>query len=163
MRRLSSQVKIRQIPYVNFETTSQFLFRFFIILQCHYNQRLCKFSPHAFSTLDKRTPWKYQFWYFQKFWWKFPKFLMSFSKPQISFSSNFAWFFNVRMITPLYFFRSNVIYFAQKRQSKCKFLRLLSAQIKIHQILVIFETTNWSFLTFCTILQCHETWLSVLF
>ena len=33
---LSSRVKIRQIPYVNFETTSQFLFRFFIILQCHY-------------------------------------------------------------------------------------------------------------------------------
>ena len=32
----SSRVKICQIPYVNFETTSQFLFRFFIILQCHY-------------------------------------------------------------------------------------------------------------------------------
>ena len=32
LKLLSSQVKIRQIPYVNFESTSQFLFRFFIIL-----------------------------------------------------------------------------------------------------------------------------------
>ena len=32
----SARVKIRQIAYVNFETTNQFLFRFFIILQCHY-------------------------------------------------------------------------------------------------------------------------------
>ena len=67
-----------------------------------------------------------------------PKFLMSFLKPQVSFSSNFAWFFSVMKYTPLYFFRSNV-YFAQKGP-KCKFFRLFSARIKIHQILVIFET-----------------------
>ena len=36
LRLSSSRVKIRQIPYVNFERRSQFLFRFFIILQCHY-------------------------------------------------------------------------------------------------------------------------------
>ena len=36
LRFLSARVKIRQIPYINFEKTSQFLFRFFIILQCHY-------------------------------------------------------------------------------------------------------------------------------
>ena len=41
-----------------------------------------------------------------------------------------------------------------KDQSKCKFLRLLSAQIKIHQIL-IFETTNqFSFKFF------HQSWES---
>ena len=34
-RLLSTRVKIRPIPYVNFETTSQILFKFFIILQCH--------------------------------------------------------------------------------------------------------------------------------
>ena len=33
----SARIKIRQISYVDFETTSQFrLFRFFIIIQCHY-------------------------------------------------------------------------------------------------------------------------------
>ena len=45
-------------------------------------------------------------------------------------------------ITPLYVFRSNI---AKKNQSKCKFLRLLSAQIKIQQIFVIFETKNHQF------------------
>ena len=43
-------------------------------------------------------------------------------------------------VTPLYFFKSNVVYFEQKAQSKCKFFRLSSALIKIHQILVLFET-----------------------
>ena len=36
-------------------------------------------------------------------------------------------------ITPLYFFRSNIIDLAQKTQSKCKFLRLPSAHVNIHQ------------------------------
>ena len=44
-------------------------------------------------------------------------------------------------------------------QAKCKFLRLLSARIKIHQILVIFETTNRFFFEFYVTLQCHETQL----
>ena len=67
---------------------------FLIILQCHYLSLLCKFA-HAFSTLEERIPWKYQFWHFQVFWWKFAKLLMSFSKPQVSFSSNFAWLFSI--------------------------------------------------------------------
>ena len=36
LRLFSFQVKIRQISYVSFETMSQFLFIFLIILQCHY-------------------------------------------------------------------------------------------------------------------------------
>ena len=43
-------------------------------------------------------------------------------------------------ITPLDFFRSNII--TGKGQSKCKFWGLLGARIKINQILVIFETAN---------------------
>ena len=53
--------EIFQIPYVNFETNGQFLFKFFIILQCHYTQLLCKFLVHAFSALNKRIPSKSQF------------------------------------------------------------------------------------------------------
>ena len=45
----------------------------------------------------------------------------------------------------------------KKDQSKCKFFRLLSARIKIHQIFVIFETKNRFFFKFCTTLQYHET------
>ena len=43
--------------------------------------------------------------------------------------------------------------------SKCEFLRLLSALIKINQILVIFETTNQFFFQFSVNKQCHETQL----
>ena len=42
-------------------------------------------------------------------------------------------------------------------------MRLLSAQIKIHQILVRFETINQFFFTFCINLQCHETQLRCTF
>ena len=113
LRLLSSRVKIRQIPYINFEMTIQFLFRFFIILHCHYTLLLCKFLAHAFSILVKRIPWKYQIWHFSVFWWRFAKFLISFFKPQVSFSSilhdsSVSW-----NITTEYFVRSNVIYFAQ--------------------------------------------------
>ena len=46
--------------------------------------------------------------------------------------------------------------FHARSQSKCKFLRPLSARIKIHQILVSFETTNRFSFKFCINLQSHE-------
>ena len=52
LRLSSAQVKIRQITYVTFETTSQLLFKVFIILQRHCTQLFCKFVAHLFSTLD---------------------------------------------------------------------------------------------------------------
>ena len=57
----SAQVKVCQIPHVNFELTSQFLFKFCIILHCHDTKLPCKFWAHKFSTLDKRIPSKSQF------------------------------------------------------------------------------------------------------
>ena len=59
---------------------------------------------------------------------------------QILHDSSVSWW----KIIPLYFFRSNSIYFAQKEQSTSKVLRFLSTGIKIYQILVVFETTNYS-------------------
>ena len=73
---------------------------------------------------------------------------MLFSKPQVSFSSNFASISSFMKDT-----------FHGIDQSKCKFLRILSAWIKIHQILLSFETTNQFFFKFCINLQCHETQL----
>ena len=95
---------------------------------------------------------------FQVLWWKFAKFLL-FSKPQVSFSSNFASLSNAIKIASLYFFRSNITYFSWRNQSKCKFFRLLSARIKIHQILASFETANQFFFKFRINPQCHETQL----
>ena len=42
-------------------------------------------------------------------------------------------------------------------------MRLKSARIKIHQILISFETTNQFFFKFCMNLQCHETQLLCIF
>ena len=43
LRFSSAQAKLRQITYVNFELTSQFLFKFSIILYCHDTKLPCKF------------------------------------------------------------------------------------------------------------------------
>ena len=62
---------------------------------------------------------------------------------QIFHQSSMTW-----KIISLYVFRSNVIYFVQKEPIKVKILRISNAQIKIHQVLVIFETTNQFFCKF---------------
>ena len=64
LRLSSARVKLHQISYVNFETTSQFIFKFFIILQCHYAKPLCNFLAYVFSTLDKRVTPKSKFRHF---------------------------------------------------------------------------------------------------
>ena len=52
---------------------------------------------------------------------------------------------------PLDFFRSNI---TRKDQSKCKFLGLLSARIKTHQILIIFGTINQ-----CSFNFLYQSWV----
>ena len=66
-------------------------------------------------------------------------------------------------ITPLYFFRSKVIYFAKKEPIKCKFLRLSSARVKIHQGLINLERTNQFFFKFCKFFSFLRRNASVLF
>ena len=58
--------------------------------------------------------------------------------------------------TPLYFFRSNVTYFAKKEPIKVDILRILSAQIKIHKILFVFETNQFCF-KFCFSVMRHNS------
>ena len=66
---------------------------------------------------------------------------------QILHDSSVSW--NMLLCT----FLGQTLYTLHKRdQSKCKFFRLFSAQIKIHQILVIFETKNKFLFKFCTTL-----------
>ena len=45
-------------------------------------------------------------------------------------------------ITPMYVLGQTLCTLLNRNQSKCKFFRLLSAWVKIHQILVSFETTS---------------------
>ena len=50
-------VKIHQIPYVMFETTSQFFFKLFITLQCH-EKLFYNFLAETVHDLGKRSPSK---------------------------------------------------------------------------------------------------------
>ena len=58
-------------------------------------------------------------------------------------------------IAPLYFFRWNSL-LHNRNKWKCKFWRLLSARVKFHEILVIFETTDQFFSKFCISRQGHD-------
>ena len=84
----SALVKICQIPAVNSELTSQFLFKFCIILHCYETKLLCKFWAHTFFTLDKRIPSKSQFLDFQT--WALAKIYYI---PHVIFESTSQFFF----------------------------------------------------------------------
>ena len=67
---------------------------------------------------------------------------------QILHDSSVSW-----KITTLYISKLNVLYFAWKGLIEVQIFEILSARIKIHQILVIFERTNWFFFKFCITLS----------
>ena len=58
LRLSSAQVKICQIPYATFETTSRFLSKFYIPLQFYKRLFLCTFLAWTICTLLKRSPLK---------------------------------------------------------------------------------------------------------
>ena len=58
-------------------------------------------------------------------------------------------------ITPLYFFRSNVIYFAQKKTNKVQIFESFESRVKILQILDIFQTTNFQILHYLLVPWHH--------
>ena len=93
---------------------------------------------------------------FQLLWRTFTKFLILFSKSQVNFSSNFVSLSGVmKDSSSVLFWIKNYILFMQGANQNVN----LSARIKIHQILVSFETTNQFFFKFCINLQFHETQL----
>ena len=111
------------------EITSQFLFKVFMILQCYYTYLLCQFLVHFFILAllwlkgSHQSP-------------KFDTFKCSDENSSCYFRNHKSVFLQIsddssvsRKITPLDFFKSNVIYFAQKRP------------IKVQN----FETCEWSY------------------
>ena len=90
LRLSSAQVKICQIPYANFETTSRFLSKFCIALQFHERYLLCNFLAQTIYTLLKRSPLKWNFWDFWVLRSKFVKFLMPVFKRQVDSSPIFV-------------------------------------------------------------------------
>ena len=54
-------MKINNIPYVIFQATSQFSFKFCIIFQCHDTQFLGNFLTETLCALDRKSPSMYNF------------------------------------------------------------------------------------------------------
>ena len=149
-------IEICQIPHVNFELTTQFLFKFCFIFHWYDTKLPCQFLAHTYFTLDEKIPSKSQFFDFPVFWWKFPKFLMSFLKVQVSFRWSVASIFSAIKYNSSILYLSQTLYNLVKGSPlKVKFFRFLSARVKIHQSLhlnfvtVIFRTTSQFFFKFC--------------
>ena len=111
------------------------------------------FSPYIFN-FGQKDPMKVPILTFSSVLMKICQIYHVIFPSQVSFSSNFAWLFSVLFCT----FLGQTFYTLYKRdQSKCKFFRVFSTWIKIHQIFVIFETKIGFSFKFCTTLWYHET------
>ena len=155
---LSTQVKICQISYANFEMTSQFFPKFCIPLQFHERLFLCSFLTEAIYTLLKRSPLK----------WKFLRLLSAQVKICQIFYVNFEMTsqFVPKLCIPLQvderlflcsFLAQTKYTLLNRSPLKWKFLRLSSARVKLCQIRYAnFETTSRFLSKFCIPLQFHE-------
>ena len=84
----------------------------------------------------------------------------------VIFQTTSQFFFQFYVTLQCHEIYSSVIFLGQtlyalheRDQSKCRFFRLFSVRIKIHQILVIFEAKKKFLFKFCTTLWYHETQL----
>ena len=105
LRFLSAQVKIRRIPHVIFESTSQFSFKCCISNQFHQAKLPYTFFSWKIMYFIQKKPIKMQiFWDFRVLGSKFVKFLLSFLKPQVSFPSDVASIFTaIKQNSPILF------------------------------------------------------------
>ena len=150
-------MKIYQIPYVIFQTTSQLFFKYYITLQSHDTQLLCNFLAQTLHISVKRIPLKCTFWDFWVLGQNSPNFSCHFSKHK-SVPFQILHHFQCYDITSQYFFGSSIIYFQQKHHIKVQLFRLTTTRIKVHQIPhAIFGTKSQFFFKLCITLQSYET------
>ena len=83
-------IKINQIPYVIFQTTSQFFFKYCITLQCAMIHNSSEIFWLSILYLRKKKFLKVQILRFSSAPIKFTKFLMSLMKPHFIFPSKLA-------------------------------------------------------------------------
>ena len=86
---------VHQIPFVIYENTCHFSFKFWIDLQYNNAWFLCTFLLETLNTLIKKSPLKYLFLKLSSIGSKLVKILKSILNAYASFSLNFASFFSV--------------------------------------------------------------------
>ena len=122
LRFQSAWVKIHQIPHVNFELTSQFLFIFCIILHCHDKNSPVNFKHIHFPLWIKGSHQSPNFQAFKCSGKNLPNSSSQFLEAQASFPSKL-----------LCTFLAETLYTLVKISSlKCNFLRFLSAWVNIY-------------------------------
>ena len=153
MRSSSARVKICLIPHVNLnrQVNSASNFAPFFIVMTHNSA--VNFKLIHFLFWIKGSHQNPNFVTFECSGENLPSFSCHFPNHKSAFlqilhDSSLSW-----KITPLYFFRSNVIYFALKGSFKVQIFETWVLGSEFYQILVIFETTNrfyivWNFMYF---------------
>ena len=158
MRLLSTQVKICQIVYVNYETTSRFLLKFSISLQFHGRLFLCSFLAQTIYTLLNRSPLKWKFLRLSSARVKLCQIPYANFEATIWFHSKFCISLQFHERLFLCSFLAQSIYTLLNRSTlKWKFLRLSSGRVKFSPIpYAKFEATSWFLSKFGISLQFHE-------
>ena len=125
------------MPILNWEVNSSSIIASFFILMTHNS--LVNFKLKYFQLWTKESHQSPHFETYKCSGENLPNSLCYFPNQKLVFLQILQHCLMSWKIHPLDFFRSKI---TRKDQSKCKLLELLSAWIKIHQMLVIFETTN---------------------
>ena len=143
LRLLNARVKICQIPHVNFETTSQFLFKFCIILIAMTHNSSVNFKLIHFLLWIKPSQQSPNFKTFECSSKNLPNWSCHFPNHKSVFLQ-ILHHFSCNETELLCTFIAQALYTLFKRSSlKCKFLRLTSARVKLLQIPdVSFETAS---------------------
>ena len=144
----TASMKINQIPFVIFQATNQFSFKFSFKFSCVMTHNSCEIYQLKHHMLwTKRAHQSKIFQTFECSNESPPNSSCHYQNHKVRVYSNFASLFNVM----------------KDNSSVFIWLRLLRGWVKIHQIPhVIFETTSQFFFKLCTNLQCHDN-SSVLF
>ena len=156
VQKSSAQVKICQIPYVNFETTSRFISKFCISLQFLERYLLYNFLAQTIYTLLKRSPLKWKLFRLLSTQVEIWQIIYVSFEMTSRFLSKFCILhqFNERLLLCT-FLAQTICTLLKRSPLKGKFLRLLSAQVKICQIPYANFESPFLF-KFCILLQFHE-------
>ena len=153
--------------HVNFEMTTQFLLKFYIPLKVHERSLLCTFLAQTIYTLLKRSPLKRK------------SLRLSSARVKICLIPYICQFWNGKLIplkmvypssiwgniTPLYFFSSSNICFAQKEPINLKIFETFNwlGQNSSNSWYVNFEMTSQFLLRFYIPLHFHKELLLCIF
>ena len=118
---LPALTKISQNPYVIFQATSRFSFKYCITLQCHDTQSLWNFLAETYILWTKRANQYTIFQIFEHCNESSPNSSCHFWNHKARVYSNFASLFSVMKDNSSVFFSSNLLYFGQKYCIEVKF------------------------------------------